>query len=111
MILLSHGYFLEDDPKEQEIMKPYVPLGILYISAFLESRGVKHNEVDDSLVFENSWASRTDREYDFKRKYSKQFYLHAVNWVYNEVNYAKTDNLMKRQSLKPDRWLLRRRCY
>lgn len=59
-----------------------------------------YNEVDNSLVVENSWASRTDREYDFKRKYSKQFYLHAVNWVYNEVNYAKTDNLIKKAKFK-----------
>jgi anaerobic magnesium-protoporphyrin IX monomethyl ester cyclase len=59
-----------------------------------------YNEVDDSLVVENSWASRTDREYDFKRKYSKQFYLHAVNWVYNEVNYAKTHNLIKKAKFK-----------
>jgi radical SAM superfamily enzyme YgiQ (UPF0313 family) len=46
-ILLTHGYFLEEDPKEQEIMRPYVPLGILYISAYLEKHGFE-NEVFDS---------------------------------------------------------------
>jgi anaerobic magnesium-protoporphyrin IX monomethyl ester cyclase len=46
-ILLTHGYFLEEDVKEKLIMKPYVPLGILYISAFLEKHGFK-NEVFDS---------------------------------------------------------------
>lgn len=59
-----------------------------------------YNEVNDTLVFKNSWTSQTDREYDFKRKYSKQFYHHAVNWVYNEANYAKTDNLMKKAKFK-----------
>ena len=38
-ILLTHGYFLWEDEKEQAIMRPYVPLGILYISAYLEKHG------------------------------------------------------------------------
>ncbi len=46
-VVLTHGYFLADDPKEQAIMKPYPPLGILYISAFLEKNGVP-NEVFDT---------------------------------------------------------------
>lgn len=46
-ILLTHGYFLAEDPKEQLIMRPYVPLGILYISAFLQQQGYD-NEVFDS---------------------------------------------------------------
>ncbi len=46
-ILLTHGYFLEEDPKEKEIMRPYVPLGILYISSFLEKNGY-NNEIFDS---------------------------------------------------------------
>jgi anaerobic magnesium-protoporphyrin IX monomethyl ester cyclase len=46
-VLLTHGYFLADDPKEQTIMKPYVPLGILYISSWLEQHAVE-NQVFDS---------------------------------------------------------------
>ena len=46
-ILLTHGYFLNDDPKEKIIMKPYVPLGILYVSAYLERKGFS-NEVFDT---------------------------------------------------------------
>lgn len=38
-LLLTHGYFLAEDPKEQAIMKPYVPLGLLYLAAFLERAG------------------------------------------------------------------------
>jgi len=53
-ILLTHGYFLEEDEKEKHIMKPYVPLGILYISAFLEQHGFD-NEVYDS-TFSNKAA-------------------------------------------------------
>lgn len=46
-ILLTHGYFLNDDPNEKIIMKPYVPLGMLYISSFLERKGFS-NEVFDT---------------------------------------------------------------
>ena len=46
-ILLTHGYFLQEDPKEQLIMRPYPPLGILYISSYLEEHGYA-NEVFDS---------------------------------------------------------------
>lgn len=46
-ILLTHAYFLEEDLREQQIMKPYVPLGILCISAYLEEHGIQ-NEVFDS---------------------------------------------------------------
>ena len=38
-LLLTHGYFLYEDPKELQIMKPYVPLGILYLSSHLRARG------------------------------------------------------------------------
>ncbi|OSZ82481.1 B12-binding domain-containing radical SAM protein [Chitinophagaceae bacterium IBVUCB1] len=50
-ILLTHGYFLDEDPKEKLIMKPYVPLGILYISAFLEKNGY------DNTVFDSTFQS------------------------------------------------------
>src|SRR6266542_718939 len=46
-IILTHGYFLSEDPKEQLIMRPYPPLGILYISAYLEQKNFP-NDVYDS---------------------------------------------------------------
>jgi len=46
-ILLTHGYFITEDAKEQEIMRPYPPLGILYVSAWLEKHGYE-NEVFDT---------------------------------------------------------------
>ena len=46
-ILLTHGYFLAEDPKEQLIMRPYPPLGILYISSYLEQHNFT-NEIYDS---------------------------------------------------------------
>lgn len=46
-ILLTHGYFIEEDEKEQAIMRPYVPLGILYIASWLDKHGY-YNKVFDS---------------------------------------------------------------
>jgi anaerobic magnesium-protoporphyrin IX monomethyl ester cyclase len=38
-LLLTHGYFLYEDPKELQIMKPYPPLGLLYICSHLRGKG------------------------------------------------------------------------
>ncbi|HVT59862.1 MAG TPA: radical SAM protein [Thermoanaerobaculia bacterium] len=38
-VLLTHGYFLYEDEKELQIMKPYPTLGLLYISAYLRRAG------------------------------------------------------------------------
>ena len=38
-LLLTHGYFLHEDPKEMQIMKPYAPLGILYLCSHLRQQG------------------------------------------------------------------------
>jgi anaerobic magnesium-protoporphyrin IX monomethyl ester cyclase len=49
MILLTHNYFISEDEREQKIMKPYVPLGILYISAYLEKHAVQHEVYDTTF--------------------------------------------------------------
>lgn len=52
MIVLTHGYFLQDDEREKAIMKPYPPLGILYLSAYLEEKKINHE------VFDTTFSSR-----------------------------------------------------
>lgn len=54
-ILLTHGYFLEEDEIEKTIMKPYPPLGLLYISAFLEKNNVEHQVFDSTFSNEEAW--------------------------------------------------------
>ncbi len=54
-ILLTHGYYLSDDPKEQKIMKPYPPLGLLYVSAYLISKGITND------VFDSTFYSRAEQ--------------------------------------------------
>lgn len=48
-ILLTHGYFLREDPKELQIMKPYVPLGILYLCSHLRQEGFKVEVFDSTF--------------------------------------------------------------
>jgi len=51
---LTHGYFLSEDAKELQIMKPYAPLGILYLSSHLRAKGF------DVEVFDTTFASRQE---------------------------------------------------
>jgi radical SAM superfamily enzyme YgiQ (UPF0313 family) len=48
-ILLAHGYFLYDDPHELKVMKPYPPLGVLYISSYLKSQGFEVGIFDSTF--------------------------------------------------------------
>jgi anaerobic magnesium-protoporphyrin IX monomethyl ester cyclase len=48
-IILTHGYFLQEDEKEKEIMKPYPPLGILYLSAWLEQHDFPNTVFDSTF--------------------------------------------------------------
>lgn len=57
-ILLTHGYFIEEDASEQKIMRPYPPLGLLYISAYLEENGVEHEVLDSTFSSENAWMNQ-----------------------------------------------------
>lgn len=38
-LLLTHGYFLFEDEKEVQIMRPYPTLGLLYLSSYLRREG------------------------------------------------------------------------
>src|ERR1700761_9211653 len=51
-LLLTHGYFLFEDPKELQILKPYAPLGILYLCSHLRKQGY---DVD---VFDTTFSNR-----------------------------------------------------
>lgn len=55
-ILLAHAYFLYEDAHELKVMKPYPPLGILYISSYLKRRGF------DVGVFDSTFKSLADFE-------------------------------------------------
>jgi len=50
-VLLTHGYYLLEDEKETKIMRPYPPLGLLYVSGYLEQVGLTHS------VFDSTYSS------------------------------------------------------
>jgi anaerobic magnesium-protoporphyrin IX monomethyl ester cyclase len=53
-LLLTHAYFLFEDPKEQKIMKPYAPLGLLYLSSYLRKQGFA---VD---IYDSTFGSKSE---------------------------------------------------
>jgi len=53
-LLLTHGYFLNEDPKERQIMKPYAPLGLLYLTSHLRAHDF---EVE---VFDSTFSTRDE---------------------------------------------------
>ena len=55
-LLLAHGYFLADDEKERQIMKPYPPLGLLYLSAYMKRAGFAVE------VFDSTFRERAEFE-------------------------------------------------
>ncbi len=57
-LLLTHGYFLADDEKERQIMKPYPPLGLLYLSAYLKRAGFSVEVFDSTFRERNELTAR-----------------------------------------------------
>lgn len=80
-VLLTHGYFLKDDPAEQRIMKPYPPLGILYISAYLEQQGVANE------IFDTTFSS--------KDELSKYLLQHLPDYLGIYVNLMTKLNVLE----------------
>jgi len=55
-VMLAHGYFLAADADEQRIMRPHPPLGLLYLSSHLKTRGY------DVGVFDGTFQRFDDYE-------------------------------------------------
>ncbi len=50
-LLLTHGYHLHEDPHERAIMRPYPPMGLLYLSSHLKAKGF------DVSVFDTTFSA------------------------------------------------------
>lgn len=88
-ILLTHGYFLAEDEKEKKIMRPYAPLGLLYISAYLDKYNYQ-NEVFDSTfqTFDKLTAYLKDNKPDVVAIYTNL--MTKVN-VVKLISFIKTE--------------------
>ncbi len=56
-LLLTHGYFLQEDSKEQAVMKPYPPLGLLYLSSFLKQKAFAVEVFDSTFAAKREFTS------------------------------------------------------
>ncbi|MEP0262721.1 radical SAM protein [Dokdonia sp.] len=61
-VLLTHAYYLSNDPKEHKIMKPYPPLGQLYISGYLNDQNI------ENYLFDTTFYSKEDQLAFIKEK-------------------------------------------
>lgn len=61
-ILLAHGYFLYEDPHERKVMKPYPPLGVLYISSYLKKQGFSVGVFDSTFQSMDAFKTLIERE-------------------------------------------------
>ncbi len=94
-VLLTHAYFIKEDPREQKIMKPYPPLGILSISAFLSKSGIE-NEVFDTTF--SSFEEQKKFIDEHRPKYigvytnlmSKLNVIRLINYVKSRPELQKT---------------------
>jgi anaerobic magnesium-protoporphyrin IX monomethyl ester cyclase len=59
--LLTHGYFLREDAREQKLMRPYPPLGLLCVAAYLSQRRVP------ATVFDTTFSTRRALEREIRR--------------------------------------------
>ncbi|MEZ5195385.1 MAG: cobalamin-dependent protein [Bacteroidales bacterium] len=89
-VLLTHGYFIGEDAIEQKVMRPYPPLGLLYISAFLEQKRIEH-EVFDSTFSEFEMLCQ------YIQTHKPDFIGIYVNFL-TRINILKTINFIKKEA-------------
>jgi radical SAM superfamily enzyme YgiQ (UPF0313 family) len=61
-LLLTHAYFLAEDPVERDVMKPYPPLGLLYLSSHLKRRGAAVSVFDGTFSSAEEFTALIRRE-------------------------------------------------
>ena len=58
-----------------------------------------YDEIVAKITQKPDWFTTTDRDIDFKRRYSDRFYTYAVRYIYNRVN-LKREKLQNKRNLK-----------
>ena len=90
-IILTHTYFLFEDDKEQSIMRPYAPLGLLYISSYLNENNVKN------YVYDSTFYSKPKQLKFIKEKQPKAIAIYTN--LMTKINVIK---LVKTLKINPD---------
>ena len=89
-ILLTHAYFLHEDEKELAIMKPYPPLGLQCISAYLEAKGYDNDIFDTTFSsFDDFTKTMLDQQPSvigiYTNLMTKLNVLRMMNWVKDQL--------------------------
>lgn len=98
-ILFTHGYFIAEDEKEQKIMRPYPPLGILYLSAYLEEHGFKNEIFDTTFSTKSKLRSflleeKPDVIAIYTNLMTKLNVIETIQWVRNQPSLSHTSVVM-----------------
>ncbi len=88
--LLTHGYFIKEDLTERKIMKPYPPLGILYLSAYLNQHGIENK------IFDSTFSSKEELK-EFLLKEKPEYIAIYINLmtklnVLEMISFVKSSN-------------------
>ncbi|MFT6323206.1 MAG: radical SAM superfamily enzyme YgiQ (UPF0313 family), partial [Halieaceae bacterium] len=98
-VFLTHGYFIAEDPIEQKIMRPYPPLGLLYLSAYLKQFDFQVH-VSDSTFF--TYAKQQEELLKMQPKVvaiyanlmTKVNNIRLMNWIKKQPELAHTKVVM-----------------
>jgi radical SAM superfamily enzyme YgiQ (UPF0313 family) len=98
-MFLSHAYFLSDDPREQRIMRPYPPLGLLSLAAWLERHGVACTVFDSTFSTPDAQREAILRAQPrvlglYANLMTKVRLLELVRWVRAQPELARTRVLL-----------------
>ena len=86
-LVLTHGYYLNEDPVEAKIMKPYAPLGLLYISGYLKQQNIKNYLFDATF-------SNQEKQLDFIAQKKPKVVALYVNLM-TKINVIKLIKTLK----------------
>ena len=86
-IILTHTYYLLEDDKEQKIMKPYAPLGLLYISAYLDENSVENH------VYDSTFYSKAEQLAFIEEKQPKAVAIYTN--LMTKINVIKLVKILK----------------
>lgn len=84
-VVLTHGYFLWEDANEAEIMKPYPPLGLLYLSAYLRREGFEPEVFDTTFSDREALLARLDEGPGVLGIYTNLMTRPTVVWLMGEA--------------------------
>ena len=86
-IVLTHTYYLYADVKEQAIMKPYPPLGLLYISGYLNEHEI------ENYLYDSTFYSKEKQLQFIEEKQPKAVAIYTN--LMTKVNVIKLIKILK----------------